>query len=72
MVWEADIYYRTAVKDGHPALEILTGDMIDIYERIEFEFYDLVWFWNNQSDDTNPMLGRWLGVSHRVVSDLCY
>ena len=39
---------------------------------MEFEFYDLVWFWNNQSDDTKPMLGRWLGVSHRVGSALCY
>ena len=39
---------------------------------MEFEFYDLVWFWNNQSDDTKPMLGRWLGLSHRVESDLYY
>ena len=31
-VWEADIYYRTAGKDGCPALERLTGDMIDISE----------------------------------------
>ena len=30
-----------------------------------------MWFWNNISDDTNPMLVRWLGVSHRVGSALC-
>ena len=70
MVWEADIYYRTAGKDGHPTLERLTGDMIDISEWMEFEFYDLLWFWNNQSGDTNPMLGQWLGVSNRVGSAL--
>ena len=29
-------------------------------------------FWNNHSDDTNPMSGRCLGVSHRVGSALCY
>ena len=29
-------------------------------------------FWNNQSDDTKPMLGLWLGLSHRVGSSLCY
>ena len=31
-----------------------------------------MWFWNNQSYDTMPMLGRCIGVSHRVGSDLCY
>ena len=31
-----------------------------------------MWFWNNQSDDTNPMLVRWLGGSHRIGSSLCY
>ena len=44
MVWEVDIYSRTAGKDGRPALELLTGDMINIYKWLEFEFYDLVWF----------------------------
>ena len=72
MVWEADIYSRTAGKDGCPTLERLTGDMIDISEWLEFEFYDFVWFWNNQSGDTKPMLGLWLGLSHRVGSALYY
>ena len=72
MVWEAAIYSRTTGKDGHPALERLTGDTIDIYEWLEFEFYEIVWFWNNYSDDTKPMLGLWLGVSHRGGSNLCY
>ena len=31
-----------------------------------------MWFWNNQSDDTKPMFGRWLGVSHSVGSALRY
>ena len=31
-----------------------------------------MWFWNNQSDDTKPILGQWLGVSHRVGSAICY
>ena len=57
MVWESEIYSHNAGKDGCPALERLTDDTIDISEWMEFEFYDLVWFWNNQSDDTNPMLG---------------
>ena len=72
MVWKAEIYSRNTGKDGRPSLERLTWDTIDISEWLEFEFYDLVWFWNNHSDDTNPMLGRWLGIPHRVGSDLCY
>ena len=48
MVWEGGIYYVTAGKDGHPVLEILTGDTIEISEWMEFEFYSFVWFWNNQ------------------------
>ena len=32
MVWKVHIYSRTAGKDGRPALELLTGDMIYIYE----------------------------------------
>ena len=46
--------------------------MIDISEWLGFEFYYLVWFWNKQSDDTKPMLGLWIGLSHRVGSALCY
>ena len=72
MVWEAEICYRTEGKDGRPYLEKLTGVTIDISEWLEFEFYDLVGFWNNQSDDTKPMLGGWLGVSHRVGSAIYY
>ena len=39
---------------------------------MDVEFYDLVWFWNNQSDDTKPMLVSWIGVSHMVGSVICY
>ena len=62
MVWEAEIYSRTAGKDGRPSLENLTGDTIYISEWLEFEFYELVWFGNKHSDNTKPMLVRWLGV----------
>ena len=55
IVWEEDIYFHTAGKDGCPDLEQLTGDTIDISQWTEFEFFDLVCFWNNQSDDTKPM-----------------
>ena len=48
MVSEAETYSLTAGKDGLPDLERLTGDTIDISEWLEFEFYNLAWFWINQ------------------------
>ncbi len=47
-----------------------------ISEWLDFEFYNLVWWWHlpgkpNVTD--NPrQLAHWLGVSHRVGSNLCY
>ena len=57
MEWETEKYSCTAGKDGRPSLERLTSDTIDIYKWLEYEFYELVFFWNNHSDDTKPMLG---------------
>lgn len=53
--------------------EIVTGETPDISEYIDFSFYDWVWFVNNPNDKEAPAeLGRWLGVSHRVGSGMCY
>ena len=72
LVWESEIYTRTAGKDGRTALERITGDTPDISEWLDFEFYDQVWYWDNQHDSKEPKIGRWLGVAHRVGSALCY
>ena len=48
MVWEAEINSCTSGKYGRTYLERLTWDTINISESLEFEFYELVWFWNNQ------------------------
>ena len=53
-------------------MERLTGDTIDISKWMESEFYDLCWYWDNQNDNTEGKIGRWIGVSHRVVSSLFY
>ena len=48
----------------------------DIREWLDFEFYDLVWWLDRPTKpdftDYTRRLARWLGVSHRVGSDLCY
>ena len=51
-------------------MERITGDSIDISEWLEFEFYDLCWYWDNQHDSKESNIG--LGVSHRIGSALCY
>jgi len=72
MIWEAQIYTRTVHKDHSTPLEVLTGNTIDISEWTEFEFYDLVMYWDNRDNDSGQSIGRWLGPSHHVGSALCY
>ena len=71
--WEAEIMSRTAHgRDGRTGYERITGDTPDISEWLDFEFYDLVWFWDKPGDETNPCIGRFLGVAHRIGTKLCY
>jgi hypothetical protein len=73
LVYESEIMSRMASgHDGRTAFERITGDTCDISEWADFEFYDLVWYWDTPFTEDNPKIGRWLGVSHRVGSALCY
>ncbi len=72
IIWEAEIYSRTAGKDGRTPIERITGDTIDISEWIDFEFWDICWYWNPAGGDEKKQIGRWLGVSHHIGSALCY
>jgi hypothetical protein len=62
--------------DGRTEYEEVTGQTPDISEWLDFEFYDLVWWIHCPKKpyftDHVRQLGRWLGVSHRVGSNLCY
>jgi hypothetical protein len=54
----------------------VTGQTPDISEWLDFEFYNLVW-WLDQPTKPNftdytHRLACWLGISHRVGSDLSY
>lgn len=73
ITWEGEILSRMCRhNNNHTGIERLTGDTVDISEWIDFEFYDLCWYWEVPDDGENPMIGRWLGVSHRVGSAMCY
>lgn len=73
MVWEAEILSRMCRSNsGYTCIKRITGDTADISEWLDFAFYDLCWYWDVPNDIENPKIGRWLGVSHRVGSAMCY
>jgi hypothetical protein len=73
----SELRSRTAlglpVLNGRTPHELVTGDTPDISEWTEFSFYQPVYYYQS-SDFPEPrgVLGRWLGVSHRVGQALCY
>ena len=73
VVWEAHIMSRTAwVWDNILVLKRITGDIVDISEWLVFELYDLFCYWDTPHDWDKPNIGRWICVSHRFGSALCY
>jgi hypothetical protein len=76
LVYIAEILSITARgKNGRPGIEAVMGHTVDISEWLDFEFYDYVWYWDERKVDMakdQKQLGRWLGISHRVGSDMTY
>jgi len=77
LVYEAELLCRMARgRNKRSGFEEVFGNTPEIGEWLDFEFYDLVWWWDrsvkpDMTDETRR-LARWLGVSHRVGSDMCY
>ena len=81
-LWDYGLIYESGIlnriprgNSGRTGLEIVTGETPDISEWIDFEFYDRVWSYDHKKiemDSTGKRLARWLGIAHRVGSDLCY
>ena len=62
-------------KDGRTGYEIVTGKTPDISELLDFNFWDLVWYWVKEHPGTGDdarQLARWVGIAHRVGTDMCY
>ena len=71
--FESEIMIRTSRHPGErTAYEKITGETPDISEWMDYDFYDWVYYWDSPGDTDNPNIGRWLGVSHRVVNTLTY
>ena len=54
---------------GVTPLEEGTGKTPDISEYLDFVFYDYVWFIENSGHSDRSFI-RWLGVSHRIGSQM--
>ena len=77
LVYEAEILSRLSRgRDGRTGYEEVFGQTPNIAEYVDFEFYDLVWWWDKadkmSSTEDPKRLARWLGISHRVGGDMCY
>ena len=57
--------------EGRCLIERVSGETTDISEYLDFGFYDWCWYHDN-AGLSPPLLGRWLGVSHRVGSGMSY
>ena len=73
--WCCDVMNRTVNSvyelGGRTPLEQVTGETPDISEYMDFAFYDFVWYRDNGGFGEN-MIGRWLGVSHRIGPAMSY
>jgi hypothetical protein len=81
-LWDYGLVYIAEIQsllargpDQRPGIEKVMGQTIDISEWLDFDFYDRVWYWDQAKTDINneqARLGRWLGIAHRVGSDMTY
>jgi hypothetical protein len=77
LVYEGKLLTRMSDgDDGSSGYEQVTGKTPNISEWLDFQFYDLVRWWDLPNkpniNDEMKQLGRWLGVSHHVGSGMCY
>ena len=82
-LWDFTFRHSTKVRQflpreklgGRTPYESITGKTPDISEYLDFDMYDTVWYFpgaHPSLDTENRALARWLGVSHRIGSDMCY
>ncbi|KAI2489322.1 Reverse transcriptase (RNA-dependent DNA polymerase) [Fragilaria crotonensis] len=81
-LWDYGLVYIAEIQsllargaDHRPGLERVTGHTVDISEWLDFDFFERVWYWNQRKmdmTDEQACIGHWLGISHRVGSDMTY
>ena len=82
IVWDYGFVHQAGVlsrlargRNGQTGIEEVTGNTPYISEWLDFDFYDRVWWLDTKkpaTNDDNVTLNRWLGISHKIGSDMCY
>jgi hypothetical protein len=76
LTYEAGLLSRMARSNQERCgLEESTGETPDIAEWLDFTFYKWVWVLHQATAEVGDdirRLGRWIGISHRVGSRMCY
>lgn len=58
---------------GRTPYELVTGDTPDITEWIQYTFNQTVWYYDpGDYPEQRRLLGKWIGVSHRIGQAMCY
>jgi hypothetical protein len=81
-LWDYGLVYIAEVQSllargplQRSGLELISGQTPDISEWLDFYFYDRVWYWDQKKmdmSDEQARIGRWLGIAHRIASDMTY
>ena len=81
-LWDYGLVYIAEVQSllargplQRSGLELISGQTPDISEWLDFDFYDRVWYWDQKKmdmSDEQARIGRWLGIAHRIGSDMTY
>jgi hypothetical protein len=59
--------------NGRTPYEKITGNTPDISELLEFEWYQPIWYYEpSEFPHQNKLLGRWIGIAHRIGQALCF
>ena len=81
-LWDYGLVYISEIQSliargptQRSGLKLLTGQTPDTSEWLDFDFFDRVWYWDQKKmdmTDEQARVGRWLGIAHRVGSDMTY
>lgn len=81
-LWEYGLVYILEIQwllaqgtNQQNVIEKVLGQMVDISEGLDFDFYDRVWYWDHQKTDMSndqAQIGRWLGMARCVDCNMTH
>eukprot|EP00957_Ditylum_brightwellii_P177872 13548404-Ditylum_brightwellii.AAC.1 len=64
--------YTYVIPRDRTGFEKITGETPDILHWLDFDFYNLIWYWGDPDSQDYPNLGRWIGIAYCIWSNRCY